>query len=99
MYAVLLAAYAVIALLGVVVTTVRMAAGRPHRDRYTDRLDNLIVAVTAIVASAAWPLLLPVLAAGWLRSPGGRAKLARLGAGVRLLPSPIFRDRMYGALR
>jgi len=95
----LLAAYVVIALLGVTVTIVRMAAGRPHRDRYTDRLDRAIVAATAVVASAAWPILLPIYLVGWAGSPRGRALLARISSRARLLPAPVFRNRLYGALR
>jgi hypothetical protein len=95
----LLAAYAVIALLGVALTTVRMAADRPRKDRYTDRLDRMIVAATAILASAAWPVLLSILAIGWAGSARGRTSMGRMYNRVRLLPAPIFRNRLYGALR
>jgi hypothetical protein len=99
MYSSLLAAYTVIALLVALHTILRMAiAGPQHRIDY-DPLDRGILLLTALVASAAWGLLLPLYVKGWVTSPAGKGLGARLLRMPRLRPEPIFRDRLHRAIR
>lgn len=51
-------------------------APRPHRrsEQLFDGYDRALLAATGVAASTAWPLLLPIYAAGWL----GSAEAARL---------------------
>lgn len=99
-YTMLLAAYAVIALLVALHGTVRIVAQGPRRNPRPDLLDEAVAAGTLVLASAAWVLLLAVWAAGWLHSPAGRRALQQLVAGIgKLRPEPIFRERLHQALR
>ena len=93
----LLAAYSVIALLVASYSIVRMASDRPRHRRYHDRVDGVTLILVALVASAAWALLLPIYAVAWLGSRRGREFRATLARNIRLRPDPLFRDRLYQA--
>ncbi len=95
----LLAAYTVIALLVALYTIIRMAIAGPQFRIDHDPLDRGILLLTALVASAAWGILLPLYASGWLSSRTGRGTLARLRTLPRLRPEPLFRDRLHRASR
>jgi hypothetical protein len=95
----LLAAYSVVALLVASYSIVRMASDRPRHRRYHDRADGVLLVFVALVASAAWALLLPLYLVAWLGSRRGRECRAALARNIRLRPEPLFRNRLYQAQR
>lgn len=95
----LLAAYTVIALLVALYTICSMAMAGPHQRRDKDSLDRGILLLTALAASAAWGLLLPLFISGWASSTRGRQVRSAINPISRLRPDPIFRERLYKAIR
>jgi hypothetical protein len=95
----LLAAYSAVAVLVASYSIVRMASDRPRHRRYQDRADGVLLFFVAVIASAAWALLLPIYLIAWLGSRRGREFRAALYRNIRLRPDPLFRDRLYQAQR
>jgi hypothetical protein len=98
MFSSLLAAYTVIALLVALYTIVRMAIAGPQQGVDHDPLDRGILLLTALAASAAWGVLLPVFLSGWIASPPVRRGWERLGR-IPLRPVPVLRVRLPRAIR
>jgi hypothetical protein len=95
----LLAAYTVIALLVALYTIIRMAIAGPQVRIDRDPVDRGILLLTALLASAAWGILLPLYVTGWIGSRAGRESLGRLRPMPRLRPDPVFRERLHRASR
>lgn len=98
MFSSLLAAYSVIALLVALVTIVRMAIAGPQHGVDHDPLDRGILLITALAASAAWGILLPIFLSGWFASPAARRQWERLGR-LHLRPLPVWRARVPRIVR
>lgn len=79
MLAIMFAVYALITL--AFAASAVTGAPQPRRsDELIDGYDLALLALIGVVASAAWPLLLPVYAAGWLGSAEARRVYQTAGA-------------------
>lgn len=66
-------AYGVVALLFAAHALVRVVRLRPRGGEHIEGADRAVLGATALAASTAWGLLLPLFLLGWLSSPLARA--------------------------
>lgn len=57
----------------------RLPSGPPRRGEYLYGGERFVLVAVALLASAAWALVLPLYAIGWFGSPRRRAVVARMG--------------------
>jgi hypothetical protein len=79
MLVIVFAVYALVA----IAFAARAVSGAPQprrTDELIDGYDRALLAFVAVVSSAAWPLLLPFYAAGWLGSADARRVYHAAGA-------------------
>lgn len=96
MLAIVLCAYGVVAL-GFMAGAVRIEPVRRRGEDMIDGYDRATLVIVAVLSSAAWPVLLPVYATGWLGS--AEARRVYRAAGARWSRVRGWTRRLYGFRR